>query len=278
MELTVSPNFKDKSPAFADEAAKKAALKKTNELLSSLGFFRNLILEHEPQKADVWTHLGLLEHGVSELSELTGYDGMLRKDREARFAETRAANIKIRELEAALGTGTGPDAVGAGITHYMNVLGTFYSACGFRYASMDPTRWGIHAEFTHELTKTVERSPFADKKLLAMAVLSCDFIPSLKDWDLERDQFHDNLLDTDKNRANLRAMYADVFPGDGVREFRSVRDGDMYYLKHEITVSWENLAAWEAKIRQVAKEQNLPEDAEFQEEPALPDATKFRIP
>lgn len=278
MELTVSPNFKDKSPAFADEAAKKTALKKTNELLSSLGFFRNLILEHEPQKADVWTHLGLLEHGVSELSELTGYDGMLRKDREARFAETRAANIKIRELEAALGAGTGPDAVGAGIAHYMEVLGTFYSACGFRYASMDPTRWGIHAEFTHELTKTVERSPFADKKLMAMAVLSCGFIPKQKGWDLERDQFHDSLLDTDKNRANLRAMYADVFPGDGVREFRSVRDGDRYYLKHEITVSWENLAAWEAKIRQVAKEQNLPEDAEFQEEPALPDATKFRVP
>lgn len=278
MELTVSPNFKDKSPAFADEAAKKTALKKTNELLSSLGFFRNLILEHEPQKADVWTHLGLLEHGVSELSELTGYDGMLRKDHEARFAETRAANIKVRELEAALGAGTGPDAVGAGIAHYMEVLGTFYSACGFRYASMDPTRWGIHAEFTHELTKTVERSPFADKKLMAMAVLSCGFIPKQKGWDLERDQFHDSLLDTDRNRKRLVELYAAAFPGDIVRGFRSVRDGDKYYLKHEITVGWNNLAAWETRIRQTAKERGLPEDAEFQEEPALPDATKFRIP
>lgn len=278
MELTVSPNFKDKSPAFADEAAKKAALRKTNELLSSLGFFRNLILEHEPQKADVWTHLGLLEHGVSELSELTGYDGMLRKDREARFAETRAANIKIRELEAALGAGTGPDAVGAGIAHYMGVLGTFYSACGFRYASMDPTRWGIHAEFTHELTKTVKRSPFADKKLMAMAVLSCGFIPKQKGWDLERDQFHDSLLDTDRNRKRIVELYAAAFPGDIVREFRSVRDGDKYYLKHEITVGWNNLAAWETRIRQTAKERGLPEDAEFQEETALPDATKFRIP
>lgn len=278
MELTVSPNFKDKSPAFADEAAKKTALRKTNELLSSLGFFRNLILEHEPQKADVWTHLGLLEHGVSELSGLTGYDGMLRKDRETRFAETRAANIKIRELEAALGAGTGPDAVGAGIAHYMEVLGTFYSACGFRHASMDPTRWGIHAEFTHELTKAVERSPFAEKKLMAMAVLSCGFIPKQKGWDLERDQFHDSLLDTDRNRKRIVELYAAAFPGDIVREFRSVRDGDKYYLKHEITVGWNNLAAWEARIRQTAKERGLPEDTEFQEEPALPDATKFRIP
>ena len=46
MELSVSPNFRDKSPAFTDGDAKKAALRKTNELLSSLGFFRNLILEH----------------------------------------------------------------------------------------------------------------------------------------------------------------------------------------------------------------------------------------
>lgn len=263
MKLTVSSNFNDKSPAFADEAAKKAALKKTNDLLSSLGFFRNLILEYEPKKADVWTHLGLLEHGIVELSELTGYNGMLQKEHEARHAEVRVANIRIRELEAELGAGTGPDAVGSGIAHYMEVLGTFYSACGFRYASMDPTRWGIHADFTHELSKTVERSPFADRKLLAMAILERDFIPGLENWELEHDQFHDNLLDTDKNRANLRAMYADVFPGDEVREFRSIRDGNMYYLKHEITVSWNNLAAWEAKIRQIAKEHNLPEDAEF---------------
>lgn len=61
-----------------------------------------------------------------------------------------------------------------------------------------------------------------------------------EDWDIFEDQFHDELLDTDKNRKNLENLYEKYLPGFRIWKFESHRnDYGHFVLRHTVYVPFE---------------------------------------
>lgn len=250
MNLPVSPYLTDKSPAFKTADQRANAIVELGETLSALSFFKQTVESMAPPAsvADVYTHLSLLEHHLTELSRLTGYDGMCTKENEARYAEIRAANQKIRELEAQLGSTMTGDAVASGVRHYLNVLGTWWSAAGFRYAKMEPTQWGISAEFSSEvILHERESTPYADSALLIKANGKVDPITT-DDFDVREDKYHGDLLDTDRNKKALDALFRKYFPEAYITGFRSHHDSSQFCLRFTVYFNYKELEAWEKTL------------------------------
>lgn len=250
MELKIPAAMTDASPAFTSAAVRAQAIGEINDAIRSLQFFRTRCMDGSAlaRASDVYTHLSLLEHHVAELSRLTGYDGMLLKETEARHAELRAANEKIRELEAMLGQTMTGTAVRAGIKHYLDVLGTWWSAMGFRYAKMEPGQWCVSAELSEEIVRPgSERSTYADKTLLPLASAATQPVTD-KAYDLKQEIYHGCMLDTDRNKANLRLALLKDFPNARVSGFQSHRDGDSFLLRTNVLVDYEDLERWEKSL------------------------------
>ena len=58
-----------------------------------------------------------------------------------------------------------------------------------------------------------------------------------EDWDIFEDQFHDELLDTDKNRKNLEKLYKKYLPGFRIWKLESHRnDYGHFVLRHTVYV------------------------------------------
>ena len=241
--LPVSPEMTDRTPAFDTIEKKTAALKTVDEAITSLAFFKKLLSDHEPRRSDIFTHLGLLEHTLVELSEVTGYDGMTARENERRYAELRAANARIRELETKIGDQVSADAVSTGIDRYSRIFGAWWAARGFKYADMTPNQWGIRAKVDDELVNGEPHRTFADEKLLKLVVAATTRFTA-PEFDVDPGQFHSNLLDTDRNRAAIIAAYAESLPGARVNGFTSVVEDGKFYLRHDVTVPYEDLERW----------------------------------
>lgn len=250
MHLTVPAAMTDASPAFTSAEVKAKAIGELNDAIQSLQFFRIRCLDTAApaRVSDVFTHIGLLENHIAELSRLTGYDGIILKEKEARHAELRAANTKIRELESMLGQTMTGAAVRAGIKHYLDVLGAWWSAMGFQYAKMEPGPWCISAELSDEIIRPGhERSSFADKDLLPLAMSAVTPVHSDM-YDLKQEPYHDNLLDTDKNKSTLQSALLQAFPNARISGFHIHRDGDLFLLRTNILVDYEDLECWEKNL------------------------------
>lgn len=247
LALPTSPNLTDRTPAFADAAAKAAAVRETSETLSQLSFFRELLVSHEPRRSDVFTHLGLLEKSLVELSRVTGYDGMTLQENERRHAELRAANNEIYELRRQVGAQVTAAAISNGLAHYERVFATWWAARGFRFADTSFTSVGVRATLGHELVNTTPRSSFADKKLLEIATSRTEMIDE-PEFDVIHDQFHSELLDTDRNRAAIVAEYERTLTGARVTGFSSTLDGTSFYLRHDVIVPYEALERYAASL------------------------------
>lgn len=250
MELKIPAAMTDASPAFTSAAVRAQAIGEINDAIRSLQFFRTRCMDGSAlaRASDVYTHLSLLEHHVAELSRLTGYDGMLLKETEARHAELRAANEKIRELEAMLGQTMTGTAVRAGIKHYLDVLGTWWSAMGFRYAKMEPGQWCISAQLSEEIVRpSSESATYADKTLLPLASAATQPVTD-KAYDLKQEIYHAGLLDTDRNKTTLQTAVLSAFPNAQVSGFQSHRDNDVFLLRTTILVDYEDLECWEKSL------------------------------
>ncbi len=246
--LKINPAFTDRTPAFKDHSAKITAVNELEQTISSLHFLRGLLINHDPYKSDIFTHLGLLESHLNELSKLTGYDGMVAKEHERRHAEIRAANLRIRELETQLGDRVTPQVIFSGLKHYEAVFGTWYAAHGFHYAKTEISPMGLRIEMDDELAIDEPDDCFADKRLLPYARKSIRMITDDCTFEFQKDQFHANLLDTDRNRRMLQGLYGTAFHNSVIHGFRSHCDGGRYYLRHEAFVPYEDLAAWEKSV------------------------------
>ena len=252
-ELTVPQSMYDKSLLFTNQEDKEAASKLIDQIGQSMGFFKMCIDQFEPRKSDAFTHLGLMESYLAELSKLTDYDGMVAKEYEKRYAEIKAANTRIHELEAMLGSQVSGAAVSAGIRHWENVFRAWYEAAGFHYAEVTMGPYVIRANFDDELENEPGQRHLATQELLDKVKGHVHFITSDEDWDIEHDQFHSNLLDTHANKLNLIQLFTDSFPKANITEFRARKDGGKYYLHFSVVILWEDLDAWWSSIQDTEK-------------------------
>lgn len=245
-QLPVQPSIMDKTVLFSDPEKIAKATHAVDEMLASLSFFKTL-LNGGPQVSEIYTHLSLLEHGLKDLSDCTGYNGILAKEMENRHAELRAANLKINQLAQELGRGVTPSAVSAAIRRYESLFRAWYESHGFKYASVTINQWGLYAEMTDELANTVKKTVnLADKETYAAAISRPDnrLISRDPEFDIDPDRYHSNLSDTQRNRSALLALYQTELPNARIEKFMSYIDCNKYHLRHEVFVPYADITAW----------------------------------
>lgn len=212
--------------------------KLTADIYQSMEFFGNVLTDHDLNKTDVYTHMGLFEHYFSDLSKIVGYDSIIAEEKENRIAETRILHQKIYELEKEIGTNVAksPETVSAALRTYMDLFSSWYKSLGFHYASLKTIlSWGMEYEFSADVYPEAEsNATFPDNKSLFGANSQYDLYP---------DRFHSELLDTDKNKELLEDLFKNTFPDSRICGYNS-RPGDEreLVLRMQVIIPFSNLA------------------------------------
>ena len=240
-ELQTPPEMQDRSPLFTDPDKQQDTIKTVTECIHSLQVFYALMTESAPQKADAYTHLKLFENYLHDLSILTGYDSMLKAEFDRRYAEIRAANNRISDLESQIGSQTTPDAIASGMRHFENVFRAWYEGIGFRYGDIKFTNSGLTVNIDQELQNDNAKPRIADKTIYEAVWPYTVLITNDPAWDVDKDRFHSNLLDTDKNRTNILQLYTHTFPNASVHKFESYKESKHFYLRHAVHVPWADI-------------------------------------
>lgn len=223
-------------------------LKKADELLKkligSLQFFREE-LHHDPRMRDTKTHMGLFESYFRELSPLVSYDTVLEQEALQRFGETRKLHAEVDRLKSLLGKGVTAEGVSAKLQMYDKVVSAWYGALGFQYASLERTTpYAMTFEFTPELQYEPDDGCSGKKELAAKFAAMFPLMADNPDFEVYRDKYHAELLDTDTNRAGIRELFKETFPGHIISEFRSYRnDYGSYSLRFTVVLPFEDIEA-----------------------------------
>lgn len=220
---------------------KERTLNCMTKLYQSLELFYQLVNDDKLSEENVRTHMGLYESYFTELSDILGYDSAIAEERRSRYTEIRTLREQLRESLAEQSKTITTDLLIEKLNHLDDLFRVWYSSLGFHYASQEKITQRM---FLYTVTQELEKEP------------SCSCVPKecrkymdewgivpinrREDWDIFEDQFHDELLDTDKNRKNLEKLYKKYLPGFRIWKFESHRnDYGHFVLRHTVHVPFE---------------------------------------
>lgn len=215
----------DKTPLNWSSEEKSKISKKLADIFHALSFLKDMALSEDGEVGDVHAALGCTEGYFKELSALTGYDGILKKESEERYAEIRTKNQEIRELKDQLGK---TEITG-------EVLGNI-----IRRMEDGIRRWGKRESF--HFSTDYSFGPYSVQFTLCCGELDKpgdnphEHTSDMKieeGWDIVKDRFHDELLDTPNNRARLEAILTRDFKNCKVFKYESWKsDSGNWLLRH----------------------------------------------
>lgn len=234
-------------PLGLDAGQAKKAMETINKTLSQLSFLRDVVATGKATLSDAHVHLGLLRHSLSDLAGALGAGDWLDGKLERAMADLRAANGEIRRLQGQLGGTVSGDAVAAGLRRFEDLFRAWYLLAGFHYAHMEYSPWGFTARFSDEVEagdRAGRAEKLADDPVAARYAGAVPYAFRETDWDLHGDGLRLYLLDTDRNKRNLEALFASAFPGCRVAEYRSRQERYKYLLECTVFVSYEQVDAW----------------------------------
>lgn len=220
---------------------KERTLNCMTKLYQSLEFFYQLVNDDKLSEENVRTHMGLYESYFTELSDILGYDSAIAEERRSRYTEILTLREQLRKSLAEQSKTITTDLLIEKLNHLDDLFCVWYSSLGFHYASQEKITQRM---FLYTVTQELEKEP------------SCSCVPKecrkymdewgivpinrREDWDIFEDQFHDELLDTDKNRKNLEKLYKKYLPGFRIWKFESHRnDYGHFVLCHTVYVPFE---------------------------------------
>ena len=236
--------FQDESPLLLMSEDKKNVIKKINEEISCLLYFRDLIQEEKTVITNVWTCLGLNESYHSELSKMVGYDSILAKENEERHKEIREKNEEIRKLTEQRGKEVTPEAIQGALRRYEDIFRAWYENEGFNYASISNlSAYGITAELTSEMN--FRDSTRYDNNEIYKKIWSEDSSTEEKidsGWDIYKSQFHAELLDTENNKRRINKLFLKCFSGTKIFKFTGRKnDYNGFSLSMEVHITYSDL-------------------------------------
>lgn len=250
MDVTSNPNIN-----FPPEKLQKT-VDVIQEIRSQVAFLQTLLEKNACGATDVKTHMGLLRHRYDDLAALFGYDGVSRALDQA-HSDNRAANLEIAELKRRLGKKTTAQGASSRLNALEQAFHTWRRLCGFDYVSTGWTQYSLTLEFTSHIDHQDDdddkdnngADSFGDRDLAGRIRKKVPYrFGKGSDWDLKKDSFHDDMLDTDKNREKLKDLLTSTFPGASVHGFSSHRDGQWYLLRMKGAVPWEAIETWLASV------------------------------
>lgn len=192
-------------------------------IVDSLGFFKQR-LHNDPKLVDVHTHMGLFESYFRELAGLVDYNSVFVENMNQILNTIGDANAEIRRLESLLGKDITVEGVQSKLRDYDNAFRCFYGACGFHYAHNNRyTAYHIEFNFSEQIeyeqhdgcsSRKDDWGPYFQDRF--------DLISNKNTkYDLYRDSYHAELLDTDNNRKLIQELFEQIFPNSRIHDFRS---------------------------------------------------------
>lgn len=214
-----------------------------SKIVASMQFFYQRLHEN-PTMEDTWTHMGLFESYFKDLSPLVKYDSIMVTERENRFKEIREKNEKIRQLQSMLGKEITAEGVTAKLREYDDIVRLFYGSLGFEYASLESYNTnGIVYRFTPNLFDEPDDGTSSLKQYTPNFQKA--FNPIIGDnteYDVYKDTYHSELLDTDKNRKLIQKLMTDTFPDSLIRKWESrLNDFDSYSMSFTIFIPYNDI-------------------------------------
>lgn len=179
------------------------------------------------------TCLASVEHQVADLGRLLGVSTQSEAAVTERFAQLRAANLRIRDLEAQLGQGQSPEATQQAIRQLYEHLNKWWDLDGFGHISeMHFEPYGISVKFSCSLFGAFRllrsKTPVSDRDNYQQWVSDLES----RGYVLyrEKGEREPNLKDCDQTRAALERLFAQRLPSATVTAFENQRRGEAIAL------------------------------------------------
>lgn len=244
------PVYNNPNPIPSTPEQIKEARKLVTEMIDNLDFLRTR-LSDRPTYNDIHTHLGLLEYQLTDLGKLTDYTSVLIKEKASRNKQLREANQTIHALEQKLGTGITPQDVSSKLREYENLLHAFTESLGIEYLRTECfTSFGIRCEITPKCHETVCEDQISRKEHLAWMVKHFQpiAVPDTA-YDIQRDTYHCELLDTDNNRNRLTRQILETLPNTTIYGFESRKnDYESFSLTMKCQIYYTDIEALKQQI------------------------------
>ena len=240
------------APVELPPEARKELLKSISDIRGAQAFLASVIESGLMTRSIAETHLGLLRHHFEDLAEGLGSADVLSRELEARTAELREANRRIRGMEAEAGHAISPAALSGGLRHAEDVFRSLYERAGWHYASIEYLPWGLHADFSEQMSK-----PGAEEPHLASEPVFGEMagIPRAHGLEISWDAFSGVLIDTPANRNAVMSYFLEYLPKASFHEFKARIDRQVWGLRFDMTASYEDLLAlYERETKKPAAE------------------------
>lgn len=173
---------------------------------------------------EIGTYINGLEFCIRDISEHYGYDSILAKQVNERYAELKSANAKISELQAELRRkDVGSDTVTAKLSLYEDTARAFYEAAGFHYGTVSFTARALVIEMSAEyhrepephLTTAKDMFNKLRKRMEAKQLVGFELI--------QESSYREYIKDTERNRRHIADLYKVFMPDFRITEFRSTQ-------------------------------------------------------
>lgn len=206
----------------ADQQA--VAKKKIRDIHGAISTIFSLLEESKPVDAELATNcVKVAEFNLSDLCKALGVETFSAAEREKRYADLRAANIKVRNLEAQLGATLSPQATQHAIKNTADRLSKWWECEGFGYVhELKFGAYGVcHGEFSCSLRGSSllfeSDTPISDRKTKA------EWLTSLRErgFKLAQDGRDWLLVDCDSNRQALLDLVSKRLPSAKIFRFNN---------------------------------------------------------
>lgn len=188
--------------------------------LDGLSFFAQMAAKGTLTRDFGKNVLSLAEFALANITKVTGIETNSAAEQELRYAATRAANTRVRELEAKLGEAASTEHVQMGLKDFGKKLNSWWDLEGFGHITeMSFSEHGsCRVEFSCSLFGTTflvdSPTPISDKEKDAL------WKASLKErgFVLATDD-RDSLVDCDASRAVLARLFTERLPSSHIAGF-----------------------------------------------------------
>lgn len=195
-----------------------------NNAASQLAFFAQTLSTRNAGTNDVSTHMELLKSSIKSIKNELELDYTQQSEDDLLTQVIRQQSKQIRDFSTQIGNVLTAEQFSQAIKYYEDKFEKWYETIGFQYASLSIKRHCLQADFTPEMCP--EDAP--------------NFPQELK---LTDEPYHHELIDCDHNRAVIKDLFKNAFPGVRIREFMSRITDDRvnYGLRISVLIPYEDL-------------------------------------
>lgn len=226
-----------------EKSPKEKAIRAMQNMCSVAGIMYNDVRNGSMlTPEEIGIYINGLEFCIGDISEHYGYDSILAKQVNERYAELKSANAKISELQAELRRkDVGSDTVTAKLSLYEDVARAFYEAAGLHYGTVSFTARALVIEMSAEYHRepephlTTAKGMFNKlrKKMETKQLVGFELV--------QESSYREYIKDTERNRRRIADLYKVFMPDSRITEFRSTQVKGEWTCRYSVHLPYTNI-------------------------------------